>query len=93
MYFGSIREKVDHYEENILIMVHEHEGFPKLSWLFDEFYNGPKINPECSNELVHELINLKASNSDKSLVHTIDRFMLFFSKAYKQNKTIICQSV
>ena len=92
MYLGSIREKIDHHEENLLSMVREDENFPKLSWLFDEFYNGPQINPECSNELVHELINLKGLNSDKSLVHTIDRLMLFFSKAYNQKKIIICKS-
>ncbi len=33
--------------------------FPKLNWVWENFYDGPIINPETANDLVHELILLK----------------------------------
>ncbi len=92
MYLDNVREKIDLHEEIILQTAHDNPSYPALTWLFDEFYNGPIISPEKSNALVHELIELKQNFVSKEFSHTFERLILFFSKAYKMSAEIKCSS-
>jgi hypothetical protein len=69
--------------------------YTKPVLLLAELYNSPKISPEKSNTIVHELIALREEvlGTELSyLTRTFDRVMPFFSKAYILKAEIKCVS-
>lgn len=88
MYLDGERTFIDVHEEDLFYKINEDEGFPKLNWIWQNFYKSPKITPDVSNTLVHELILLKSICNEKSIIHVIDKLLPFFSNAYKSNKVI-----
>ena len=92
MYLNNVKTSINHYEEGLFSRINEDERFPKLNWLWEKFYNSPKIIPEISNELVHELILLRSLEGANSFDLVIDRLMTFFSQAHTTNQVIETQS-
>jgi hypothetical protein len=95
MYHGSEKACIETYEESLFAPINENPNYPCLEWLLAELYNSPKIPPEKSNKIVHELIALREEVLGTELSHitkTIDRIMPFFSKAYTLNHEIKCAS-
>lgn len=89
MYADQLNENIEHNEEYIFSYINELDEFPLLNWIWNQFYNSPRINPEQSNDIVHELIALSALHkSDKQLINTIRRLLIFFSFCYKNKLTI-----
>ncbi|MEK0360925.1 hypothetical protein [Pseudomonas sp. CBC3] len=95
MYHGSEKACIETHEESLFVPVNENPNYPCLDWLLAELYNSPKISPEKSNMIVHELIALREEMLGTELSYvtkTIDRIMPFFSKAYILNTEIKCVS-
>ena len=100
MYFrvGAVkrREKVDLHEEFILQLMDEDDKYPTANFLWESFYNGPQLNPDQSNQLVHELLLLKSESTNhhqfKLITTVVDRLVIFFSTAYRNNVSITCIS-
>ncbi|MCW8936020.1 MAG: hypothetical protein OQK98_14995 [Gammaproteobacteria bacterium] len=94
MYLDNRREKIDYHEEGIFNLIEDNEDFPKLNYIWREFYDSPKITPETANELVHELLALnELVAKNKKYGHfesIIKRLVPFFSAAYRGGKTIEC---
>jgi len=95
-YLDKERTFIDHHEEGLFELINDDEKYPRLNWLWENFYNGPEIDPAVANELVHELIalrqNLVGKTDYKYVLHTIDRILPFISKAYTRDKSIKCMS-
>lgn len=89
------KEQIHHHEEFILQMMEEGE-YPDANFLWENFYNGPKIDPEMANRLVHELLEFRSTHENhsqiKSIKSFVDRLVVFFSKAYTKKVTIRCHS-
>ena len=96
MYAGDLCLSINHSEEYILQAASQASNkYPELTKLWEEeFYDGPVIDCDRSNRIVHELIALLASSSDSDLAlsHSIQRFLPFFSEAYTRSLTIRCKS-
>ena len=95
MYAGDLRLSINRAEEYILQSAYqEPEKYPELTRIWEEFYDGPVIDHDRSNRIVHELIALLASSGepDPALSHSIQRFLPFFSEAYARSLTIRCKS-
>ena len=96
MYLDGERAFIDHHEENLFYLIKEDENYPQLNWIWQQFYDGPRIEPHIANDLVHELIRLKAQiahdDSQKAIDHLIDRLLPFLSKSYKNKQAILCAS-
>lgn len=95
MYLGEKREAIEYYEEGLFSIVSEDERFPKLNWLWENFYNGPRIEPNVSNEIVHELIQVRTvflESGDKTSLKCVDRLLPFFSESYKTDTQVRCAS-
>jgi hypothetical protein len=96
LYLNSERSYIDHHEEEIFLLISDDEEFPNLNWLWQNFYEGPRISPEISNKLVHELLMLKAQfkelKDNDHLNVPIERILPFLSKAYLSNTEIRCAS-
>ncbi|PWK53972.1 hypothetical protein C8D97_102364 [Pleionea mediterranea] len=45
LYLGKERAFIDHHEEGIFSAINDESRYPKLNWLWEEFYNGPLIQP------------------------------------------------
>jgi hypothetical protein len=87
---------IDHHEESLFELVNGDSNFPQLNWIWEKFYDGPVIQPNIANDLVHELILLRKSII-KSKEHLylsvpIDRIMPLLSKAYKNDQQLKCMS-
>ncbi len=96
MYLGKERESIEYYEEVLFSIIKEDDSYPKLNWIWEEFYNGPLILPNDANEIVHELITLRTqiskNDEQESLINMIDRLLPFLNKAYKMNEKVRCIS-
>ena len=95
MYHGSEKACIETHEESLFVPVNENPNYPCLGWLLAELYNSPRIPPEKSNIIVHELIALREELLGTELSYvtrTIDRIMPFFSKAYIFKAEIKCVS-
>jgi hypothetical protein len=92
MYAGSRYEKIEHEEEFVFSLITESEEFIHLNNIWDNFYNGPKIEYQNANKIVHELITLKSKVLSKNEHRIIDRWLIFFSYSYTQEKDIRCAS-
>lgn len=95
MHAGDLRMSINHSEEYILQSAYrEPEKYPELTKLWEEFYDGPVIEHDRANRIVHELIELLAGSADPdpALSHSIQRFLPFFSKAYTRSLNIQCKS-
>ena len=96
LYLDKERECIGNHEEGFFYLINENDTYPKLNWLWQNFYESPLISPSLANDLVHELIALRneiSNNSEhKPFISTIDRIIPFLSKAYKENKQITSSS-
>jgi hypothetical protein len=95
MYCQDERAFIDHHEEALFELVRGSDRYPRLDWIWSQFYADPKIHPEMANELVHELIQLRTTaqgDNCRRLLHVIDRLLPFFSRAYTANAGINCAS-
>lgn len=95
MYAGDLRLSINHSEEYILQSASQApEKYPELTKVWEEFYDGPVIDHDRSNRIVHELIALlpNSGDPDPALSHSIQRFLPFFSAAYTRSLTIQCKS-
>ncbi len=92
MYLKSEMLSIEHYEEDLFLLINENSEYPKLMELWENYYRGPKINPNEANDMVHELILLRSLIDDKRVIAVIDKLLPFFSKAYKLQKSIKCVS-
>ena len=86
------KEKIDHHEEFIFQLMEGDNKYPNANFIWENFYNGPQIDAEKSNQLVHELLQLKSEstkhNQFKEIRFIVDRLVLFFSAAYRNNVSI-----
>ena len=92
----------DLYAEGFKTSIEQHEismfhhlnpdKHPQLKQMWNDFYDDPTYSFDQSNEIVHELIDLKTlenlSNSEK---FTIEKLLMFFSRAYI-SKTMVHSS-
>ena len=96
MYFRKERACIDHHEEGLFNVINEDDSYPKLNWIWQEYYDSPLIQPNDANDLVHELLALRSQVTKKEelkyLTSVIDRLLPFFSRAYKKNEQIKCGS-
>ncbi len=87
---------IDHHEELMFDLINEDDNYPQLNWIWEKFYDGPVIQPNIANDLVHELIALRqrvaGNNEHKYLTVPIDRIVPLLSKAYKNGKQLKCMS-
>ncbi len=91
--FENKKEKIEPHEEGLFLLVNEDDRYPALNWLWQEFYDSPRIQPERCNEIVHELIFLQSLNGiAKEVQHIIARLLPFFSMAYTNSKQVNCAS-
>jgi len=90
MYLDDKREFIDYHEEGIFSLINEDDNYPRLNWVWQEYYDDPVIEPNVANELVHELIALRSEipKDQKHLVLLIDRLLPFFSKGFVLGKAI-----
>ncbi|MEL7001794.1 MAG: hypothetical protein AAFN93_03565 [Bacteroidota bacterium] len=90
------KEKIDHHEEFIFQLMEGDEKYPIANFIWENFYNGPQISTEKSNQLVHELLQFKNEsvkhNQFKQIQSIVDRLTLFFSAAYRNKVSIMCIS-
>lgn len=91
MYLKSQRVSIEHYEEGLFTLINE-EDCPKLIELWNNFYNGPRINPNDANDIVHELIKIRENVEGNNVLSVVDKLLPFFSKAYKLQESIRCVS-
>lgn len=98
MYLGLGEERtyIEHHEEGLFELINDDDQYPRLNWVWAKFYDGPVIQPNIANELVHELINLRkliaGERESKHLLVLIDRILPFFGKAYTRGELIKCVS-
>jgi hypothetical protein len=96
MYLGKERESINHQEEGLFEIIFDDESYPKLNTVWEDYYNGPLIQPNKANDLVHELVALRiqivGNDKLKYLIRIIDRLVPFLSKAYRTDKEIRCVS-
>ena len=95
MFAGELRLSINHSEEYILQLAYKSPGkYQELTKLWDAFYDDPVIDHNQSNRIVHELIELSASsdNSNSALIHSVQRFLPFFSRAHTRSISIQCKS-
>jgi len=92
MYLNDERAYFDHHEEAIFDLITEDNKYPRLNWVLQEFYGSPVIEPNVSNELVHELIAVRCiiPKEQRHLVLLIDRLLPFFSKGFVSGTSIRC---
>lgn len=82
-------------KEFIFSFVVEDARFPHLNELWQNYYSDPRISPDTANELVHELLLLKAMLEPQTWAKMQlvgDRLLLFFSAAYRDQQIIQCSS-
>jgi len=96
LYLGKERAFIEIHEEVLFSLINEKDEYPNLNWLWKNYYESPRIAANRANDLIHELLQLRAEIENKSqykqVRNTIDRIMPFLSRAYKQNKQIECAS-
>lgn len=96
IYLGKESVFIDHHEEFMFELVNDDEDYPRLNWIWANFYDGPVVPPDVANELVHELIALrqcvKENGDQKYLITPIDRILPLLSKAYKSGRQLKCMS-
>ncbi len=92
----TIREKITHDEEYFFRLIEDDANYPVLNWVWEEFYNGPKISIDKVDQLIHELIALKTDFSKhkhaKQINYFSDRLVIFFNEAYRIKQQVICIS-
>lgn len=57
MRLGQAVEAIPTHEEFVFQLIHD-ERFPKLNWLWEQFYIDPQISPKQADALLHEVLNL-----------------------------------
>ena len=96
IYLGEESVFIDHHEELMFDLISDDDNYPQLNWIREMFYDGPVIQPNIANDLVHELIALRQrvieNNDHKYLAVPIDRVMPLLSKAYKTGRQLKCMS-
>lgn len=96
MHAGGARESIHHHEEFLFSLAAEHSSrYPVLLDIWESFYKDPRLHPDQAGNLVHELIELLSSNgglSNKPLAITVSRLLPFFSTAYRNGETVLCNS-
>lgn len=96
MYAGDAQERIGHHEEFIFDLLEEDSSrYPELSSIWDRFYDGPRLSSQQAGAIVHELIDLLASNGgagNKQLASVVLRVLPFFSKAFRENAEVRCVS-
>ncbi|MBV1910608.1 MAG: hypothetical protein KUG78_15000 [Kangiellaceae bacterium] len=96
MFLGKERACIDHHEEGLFAVINDDDSYPKLNWIWQEYYDSPLIQPNDANELVHELLALRLQvlrkDELKYLTSVIDRLLPFLSNAYRENEQIKCGS-
>ena len=96
MHAGDLHESIGHHEEFIFELVSADEArYPELLALWHGFYDDPRIPAESAGRLVHELIDLLSLNGgldNRRLARTVLRLLPFFSRAYRAQLEIRCDS-
>lgn len=96
LYLNNKRFSIHHDEEDLFGLVNDDEEYPVLNWIWEEYYNGPRIPPEKSSQLVNELISVRSRFSDdkgfEHILGLIDRLLPLFSRAYNDQIEIKCLS-
>ncbi len=95
MYCLGRKEAIEHHEEGIFEYINENEAYPELFKVWEAFYEGSIIDPECSNRIVLELIALREELSEqdrKAYSRLVDRLQSFFCFSYVEKASIRCVS-
>lgn len=92
MHAGSVHDEIDYAEEVILDLIDGDSDFPLLNWLSENFYNGPRIQPERARSIASELVTLRETLEDQDLRAVCSRLIQFFSGAAAKNIEIHCVS-
>ena len=96
MYAGELRGEVASHEERIFVEISSRaQDYPELSKIWTQFYSSPKLLPEQSERIVHELIDFMSDpihSTDSDIQRVVLRLLPFFSKAYRLNTIVRCAS-
>jgi hypothetical protein len=96
MFACGCREAIGHNEEFLFALAQEEPlRYPELLALWAAFYKSPRLSGRQAGLLVHELIDLLASNGgagNKALAAPVVRLLPFFSAAYRSDAEIKCNS-
>ncbi|MEM1280564.1 MAG: hypothetical protein AAF827_20825 [Cyanobacteria bacterium P01_D01_bin.6] len=95
LYCGNRQAAIAPFEEFIFSFIAGDARFPHLNELWQNYYADPQIAPDIANELVHELLLLKATLEPQTWAKIQlvgDRLLLFFSAAYRDRQVIQCSS-
>lgn len=97
MYAGDRRDQIDHHEESLFELIGTDDNqYPNLRFIWENIYEGPRIDPVVSELLVHELLHLSDVNSHtndaKWISPIVLRLSTFFSYAYREGLTVRCSS-
>ncbi len=93
MYCRNRKESIGHHEEEFFSYINENESYPELNAMWKNLYDGPRIDSDQSNRIVHELVALRAILSDadrKRYSSLVDRLQLFFSHSYLSKEFVRC---
>ena len=91
---GKNQESINHPEEAILVLCYQGDesgDFPELSRLWDEFYDGPRIDPNRAGRIAEELrsaIPKITEELDQSLGDSALRLADFFHTAFENGSWV-----
>jgi hypothetical protein len=89
-------ERIGHHEESLFVLAQEDRArYPELAAMWAAFYEDPVVTPPQAGRIVHELIELLASNggiANRPLASTVFRLLTFFSKAVRTVQDVRCAS-
>ncbi|WP_332776473.1 hypothetical protein [Polaromonas sp.] len=96
MFAGGVQESIGHHEEFLFSLAETDESrYPELLKVWQFFYDDPRLSAHQAGALVHELIELLASNgglASKPLASVVVRLLPFFSMAYRSQQEVTCRS-
>lgn len=93
--FRKIRCQIPDDLIPILYQVHDNVSFPQLTWLIDNLYENPKIQPEVAKALVEEMIDFERLILSLRLPFPrvpLQRMQTFFTQAASKQQIIYTSS-
>ena len=96
MYLDKERVFINYDEEIIFNLINEDDDYPKLNWLWENYYDSPLIGFGVAEQLASELSllasNIGNSNNEKAVRKICKKLSVFFNRAYVSGKQIKCYS-
>lgn len=100
MYFknGMIRKMRCRIPDDLvrtLYQIHDNTDFPQLTWLIDNLYDDPQIEPDIAQELADEMVAFERLILSLHLPFPrmpLQKMQTFFEKAVSNQQTIYSSS-